>query len=71
VGAVKGPEPATPVPRSGVAVVSVWYETDERGPRARIIAESGGAERRREVFAAAGVDEICHRLRDWLVTLRP
>lgn len=62
---------APPVPRSGVAVVSVWYEMDEVGPRARITAESGGFTPRRETFLAAGVDEICRQLREWLLTLQP
>jgi hypothetical protein len=69
VSGVKGPEPTPSVLRSGVAVISVWYEADDPDPRARIVAEAGGVEPRREMFAAAGVDEICHRLRDWLLTL--
>lgn len=68
---MKVPEPPPPVPRSGVAVVSVWYEADEPCPRARITAESGSIEPRRETFVAAGVDDICRRLHDWLLTLHP
>jgi hypothetical protein len=64
-------EEPPPVPRSGVAVVSVWFEKDEPSPRARITAESGDLEPRRETFAAAGVDDICRCLRDWLRTLQP
>jgi hypothetical protein len=70
---VNGPaeDEPPPVPRSGVAVISVWFESDEPHPRARITAESGDLEARRERFAAAGVDEICQCLRGWLLTLQP
>jgi len=66
---VSSPGSPQSIQRSGVAVVNVWYEADESAPRARINAESGGFESRRETFVAAGVDEICQRLRDWLLRL--